>query len=513
MAIRRRTVLGGLGVAGLAKALPARAQAASVLRVRSYSDIQVIDPAFTRASPEGDIGRCLFRSLVVFQPGTAWKYTLDAAESIEQRDPLTVAFMLKPGIQWSNGFGEMTAEDVKYTYERVADPAVKSPYRNDWAALDQVEVTGPLTGLIRLRRPFAPLWWSTLPWSAGLILCKAAMEKAGGRFTTEPPAVSGPYLLKEWRPKQRTILARNPAYTGPRPAYDELHILPIEDEKTAELAFASKELDYTATSVASLPDFKKAAPAGSKLLIRPSLAYVWLGMNTGAAPFDDIRVRRAVQKAIDLDSVLDAAYFGAAEPATGIIAPGLIGHRAITPPPRDLPGARKLLAEAGKASGFACTLDVLNTTKFVTAAQVIQANLAELSIAVQINVHDSGTYWSLGDQSKGDSWKRLNLVLQRFSMAPDPSWATAWFLPSQIGTWNWQRWDSPEFAALHDKALAETDEKLRGEMYVRMQDLMYESGAFVFLTHEVAGALHRNEVSPALLPDGRPLLPWFKRTA
>src|SRR4051794_20093230 len=455
MTVRRRSVIeGGLGLTALALSRPGQAQTPVVLRLRSYADIQVIDPGFTRASPEGDISRCLFRSLVAFEPGTAWKWTMDAAQTIEQHDPLTVAFTLKPGIQWTNGFGEMTADDVKYSYERLADPAAKSPYRNDWARLDRVDVTGPLSGVIRLKQPFAPLWWSTLPWSSGLILCKAAMEKIGGRVTTEPPAVCGPYVLEEWQPKQRPLLARHPAYTGPRPAADELHLLPIEDEKTAELAFASKELDYTATSVASLPEFKKSPPVGSKLIIRPSLAYVWVGMNVAAPPFDDIRVRRAVQKAIDVESVLDAAYFGAAERSTGIIAPGLIGHRDITPPARDLAGARKLLAEAGKAAGFACTMDVLNTAKFVTAAQVIQANLAELSIAMQINVHDSGTYWSLGDQTKGDGWKRLNLTLQRFTMAPDPSWATAWFLPSQIGTWNWQRWDNPEFATLHEQALS-----------------------------------------------------------
>ncbi|HEV3177759.1 MAG TPA: peptide ABC transporter substrate-binding protein, partial [Stellaceae bacterium] len=115
----------------------------------------------------------------------------------------------------------------------------------------------------------------------------------------------------------------------------------------------------------------------------------------------------------------------------------------------------------------------------------------------------------LGDQSKGDQWKQLHMVLQRYTMAPDPSWAVAWFLPSQIGVWNWERWNSPEFDELNTKALVETDQKKRGEMYVRMQDLMEESGAYVFLTHEVAGVIYRDSVAPALMPDGRVILPGF----
>jgi peptide/nickel transport system substrate-binding protein len=319
-----------------------------VLRVRSYGDIQDFDPAFSKAAPDGDVARCVFRSLIAFKGGPSWDWALDAAAEIKQVDPKTVSFTLKPGIKWTGGFGEMTAEDVKYSFERVANPAMKSPYKGDWATLDNVEVTGPLSGVVHLKEPFAPLWLSTLPWTAGLILCKKAMEASNNRFTTSPPATCGPYLLKEWQPKQQTILVRNPDYNGPKPAYDEIHIRPIEDEKTAEIGFEAKELDFTGTSVSSLPKLKATPPAGSKVGIYPSLAYVWLGMNVDVPPFNDIKLRKAVQKAVDVDAILQAAYFGAAERATGIIAPGLLGHRDIKMPPRDIEGAKKLMAESGK---------------------------------------------------------------------------------------------------------------------------------------------------------------------
>ena len=95
-------------------------------------------------------------------------------------------------------------------------------------------------------------------------------------------------------------------------------------------------------------------------------------------------------------------------------------------------------------------------------------------------------------------------------MQPDPSFATEWFTPDQIGVWNWERWKSQEFGELHKAALVELDPKKRNEMYIKMQDLMEESGSYVFLTHEATGLVHRTRIAPALQPDGRPLLSEFK---
>src|SRR5205085_5750299 len=97
------------------------------------------------------------------------------------------------------------------------------------------------------------------------------------------------------------------------------------------------------------------------------------------------------------------------------------------------------------------------------------------------------------------------------TMAPDPSWATAWFLPSQIGVWNWERWNSPEFDELHRQALVETDTAKRAGIYIRMQDLMEESGAYIFITHEVAGVIYRDTIAPAMMPAARGILPDFQR--
>ena len=509
--VSRRTLLATAATAGAATMLSPRlawSQDGKILKVRSYSDLQILDPAYRLSAPEGDIMRAIYAGLVSNEPGDSWDWKSVAVESIEQLDPMTIAFKLRDKIGFTDGFGQMTAEDVKFSIERVADPANESPYAGDWAALKEVEVKDTLSGIIHLKNAFAPLWTSTLPTTTCSILSKAAVEAAGGKLGAEPVAQSGQYILTEWTPKQRTVLKRNPDWAHEPGGYEEIHIFPIEDPSTAELGFEAGDLDYTWTSVSSIPRLKENPPAGAVVLEKPSLAYVWLGINQDVAPFDNPNIRRAIQYAIDREAVVGAAYFGAAATSTGIIAPGLPGHRDANLYSYDPDKARELL-EAESATDLNVTLDILNQSERLTAAQVVQANLADVGITCEIKQNDSGTFWTLGSK-EGDYWNKLQLIIGRFSMEPDPSWATAWFTPEQIGVWNWERFNSPEFAELHAQGMVETDPAKRDEIYKKAQDLMEESGCYVFLTHEVTGVMHRDSVAPGLKPNGEPLLPDFK---
>ncbi len=511
----RRSVLASMAAVGLSAGLYPRAaisQDGKVLRVRAYADIQNLDPAFRKASVEDDVMRNIFPGLATMTPGDAWQWQPDAAK-IEQVDPTHIAFTLIDGLEWSDGHGPVTAEDVKFSFERIIDPALDSPYKGDWAVLDHVEVKDAKSGVIVLKEPFPPLWNVGLVYGSGRIVSKKAVEAAGGKFDTKPPAQSGRYFIKEWLPKQRLVLTRNPAWPGEPGAFEEIQIIPIEDEKTAEIGLEAGDLDYTWVAVSSIPRYRETPPKGGKIVVKPSLAYVWLGINQEHAPFDKLEVRRAVQHAVDVPTVLEAAYFGAAAPATGLIAPGLLGHREKNIYGYDPDKARDLLKQAGLPSGFDTTIDILNKAERISAAQALQANLADVGINVEIRQHDSGTFWSIGDQKSGDTWKTIQLLIQRFSMQPDPSFATDWFTPEQIGVWNWERWNSPEFGELNTKAKVETDNAKRNELYIKMQDLMEESGSYVFLTHEAVGVGYRDAIEPALYPNGTPVFYAFKPTA
>ncbi len=353
--LSRRALLQGTAALGVAPALRprlGRAQDGGVLRVRSYSDLQVLDPAHRKAQPEGDIMRCIYTKLIDYAPGDAWRWRPTGAAAIEQESPTRVRFTLRPGITFTNGFGEMTADDVKFSYERIADPAQQSEYADDMAQLDHVEVTDRYSGVIVLKEPFAPLWTSSLPGATGSIVSKKAVEQAGGSYTTEPPATAGPYRIASWQPKQRLTLVRDPDWNGAPGGFAEIQIFPIEDEKAAEIAFEAGELDYTAVSVSSIPTYEASPPPGARLIRKPSLAYVWLGMNAEAPPFDDPKVRHAVQRAVDVDAVLEAAYFGVADrgdrdrrPRPDRPSRGAAGR------PRARPRGGQGAARRGRASG------------------------------------------------------------------------------------------------------------------------------------------------------------------
>ncbi|NSY41301.1 ABC transporter substrate-binding protein [Leisingera sp. ANG59] len=509
-ALGRRGFLKGATALGAAAALPmglgGRAMAAegSTLRVRSYGDMQSIDPAFSKGVIDEEIHASIYNKLIQYKPGREWDWQMDAAAMIEQGDETHIKFALRDDIGFTNGFGAMTAEDVKFSFERIVDEATDSPNKPDMGPLSHVEVTGEREGTIVLNEPFAPLWSIALPYITGNIVSKKAWEAAGGKATTDPLAESGPYLRDSWSPKEKTVLRRNPDWKGEAPAWGTIEILPIDDENTAEIAFEAGELDFTRVSLGSVARYRDGVPNGGTLLEYPSLYYTWLGMNLDHPKLQNPKLRQAIQHAIDVPSVLEAAYFGAVEPSTGIIAPGLAGHRpqSLVPPQADFAKAAELLAESGETN-VTLKLDTLNKTTFTTAAQVIQATLAQIGITVEVNVLESGAFWASADNED------LQLVLNRYSMTPDPYYATSWFTTEQVGHWNWEQFSNDEFDKIHAEASQLTDQAKRDEMYRRAQDLMEESGAYRFLTHEATPVIHSAGVVPALRPDGLALLRYF----
>lgn len=501
--ISRRSILkGAAAVAGTATGLgwsrSARA-APDRLVVRYSRDIQNLDPAFRIGAIEGNVMRAVYQRLVSFKAGSL-EWAPDAAAEIRQVGDKLIEFTLKPGLTFTGGYGEVTAEDVKFSFERfqtATKDGKKSAYASDWGALQAVEVTGKLSGRIHLKRPAPALWPITLCDGSGSIVSRKAMEALGDKAATRPVG-SGAYAIHEWVPGQQLVLRANPAYVGGRPAFQEIVIKPVAELKTAEIAFRAGELDFTEIDVANTDTFAKLPDA--RIVKMPGFEYIWVGMNVEKPPLDDRRVRRAIRAAVDVDQVVLAAYQGKVARANTMIQPSLLGHWKDAPAhPRDAALAKKLLAEAGHPNGFPIRLIVLNTALYKTMGQVVQANLTEVGIQCELDVRDAGTFWSSG---KGDAGKQVELALQRFSAKMDPSFTTQWFVSEQVGVWNWQRWVNPEFDRLHVLADSTNDPAERAKAVIRMQQLMDESAAFVWITHGASIFAARKWLEPAILPNG-----------
>jgi peptide/nickel transport system substrate-binding protein len=501
-----QSTLAGLAIAG---SLPEVSWAVrgDQLHIRNYNDVSFLDPPFGLSGADEVITRAIFQNLLQFKTDGTWDTELDAAEYFEAIDDTHYAFRLKRGQMFNNGFGEMTADDVKFSFERVIDPAMNAINAPDMGTLSHVEVHDRYSGTIVLDSPYAAF----VPIAAAdnAILSRRAVTSVGGRFSTQPPCCSGPYLFRSWQAKRKTILEKNPLWEGPEAAFEEIHVYAMTDAKAAETAFEAGELDCAEITVESVQPFEKDMPPDSSIEIHQSGRNYWLGMNQSNPALQDLRVRRAIQYAVDVEAVVEATWFGLAEPAMGPIPRGMLGcrERTLVPARGDTDKARSLLREAGVELPLRLRLDVNNDALEVTAVQVIQWSLKKVGIEIDIHTQDNSTFLSIGNEEAGDQWQDVQLFVMSFIGAADPYYSLVWFISEQIGQWNWERFSNEEFDRLNDLALAE-----RGRMYQRMQDIMEESGCYRFISNGVMPQIIRNTVRPVFTPDGYALLRGFRPT-
>jgi peptide/nickel transport system substrate-binding protein len=508
--ISRRTALQSAGVAASASLFvdnlisPAHASSHRTLRIRTNRAIVSTDPGYMVGGFEMVLQFACLARLASYTGGDTWGVKpSEFVTYVEQVDPQTISFDLKPGIMWYDGttheeIGELDAEDVKFSLERMKE----SEWKDKAVALDHVEVTGTHSGLIHLNQPFAPIWNTWICDGTGTIVSKKAVEAAGGKYDGIFNFYCGPYRVSEWVQKQGYSLEPNPNWTGTAPHISDVRFIIIDDEKTAEIAYEAGEIDITHIAIDAIPRLQENPPPNTVVKTYAGTQWYWMGLNVDHPNLQDIRVRQAINMAVDVDTIIEGAWAGVPTRAYGIVPPGLTGYRESgkyqTPDPD---GARALIAEAG-AEGLKITLKTINLADRMAAAQIIQANLADIGLEVEIVPMDAGPFWNLGLESEGDDWKDLEMWIMQYGDSPDPSQMTQWYISDQVGVWNWERWSDPEFDELFAAGLAETDLEKRHDIYVRMQEIMEDTGAYVWLMFPPLGVMYTEDLEPEIQPNG-----------
>jgi len=495
----RRGFLGTLAGSALVCAIdaPAENRPHPNITVRIARDLAVLDPANRTGPWDGNVMRVVFQRLMTQKPNSS-ELELDAAAEIKQVSPTVIEFRLKPGQMFTDGFGEMTAEDVKFSFERIGLPpkagAKESSYQKDWLYLSGVEVKGKYEGRIVLTRARANLFDVVIADGSGSIVSKKAVEQRGADFATKPVG-SGPYALVSFERQKGATLRRNAAYAGRKPRFDEIAIRFIPDARTTDLALRSGELDFAVLAPAAADPLR--AVAGLTVSDQPSIAYVWLGMNVEKGPLADLRVRQAIRAALDVDQMLAAGYNGKAPRLNTLLPPQILGHWRDAPVyQRNVAEAKRLLAAAG-VSNLKLKLLILNQANYQSMALVARSLLADVGITVEVDAQEGGTFWNSG---KGETGRNIDLFIIRFNGKHDPNFIMQWFVAGQIGNWNWQRWNSPEFDALYAQSAGELDPAKRRQLVIEAQRLMDKSSAFVWLTNEANSLVYRSWLRPAAVP-------------
>ena len=388
----------------LALALPALAQdytpdanakPGGTITITYKDDVATLDPAIGYDWQNWSMIKSLFDGLMDYVPGTT---TLrpGLAESYEiSPDGLVYTFKLRAGVKFHNG-REMTAEDVKYSLDRVTNPETQSPGAGFFGSiagfenagpggLSGVEVVDPSTVKITLSRPDAT-FLHVMALNFASVVPKEAVDEAGADFGKKPVG-TGAYKLAEWTLGQRLVFEKNADYWRPGvPFLDSIVFEVGQEPVVALLRLQNGEVDVPGDGIppAKFTEVMGDPAQAERVVIGGQLHTGYITLNVGIAPFDKVEVRKAINMAINKDRIVQIIN-GRAVPATQPLPPSMPGYtEGYAGYAYDPEGAKALLAEAGLADGFETELYVMNTDPNPRIAQAIQQDLAAIGITATI---------------------------------------------------------------------------------------------------------------------------------
>lgn len=303
------------------------------------------------------------------KPNGDLKITPSLAKSWEVSDDgRTYTFLLRDDVTFTNG-SELTAQDVRYTFERLLthpnscnqDIALDIQGAKELAAgkadeLVGIRVVDDHTVEITLEQPYAA-FLACLCMPSASILDEQSTEAAGERFGKDPEATigTGPYIFKEWREGEGLLFVTNRDYWDGAPRNDGVDLRFVYEPSELDKMFESGQLDLlNVDDLGDLGDYYLHGDAHSDELHKaPHIGIDYVALNESVKPLDDVRVRKALQLSLDRQALLDAAYAGSGRIENGIYPYGLYGHnRDLETIPYDPEEATRLLEEAKLADGF-----------------------------------------------------------------------------------------------------------------------------------------------------------------
>ena len=373
------------------------------------ADIQTAD--VQKTSKDYEVPFNIFDRLVDVEVGTDGnsKIVPSLAESWDiSDDGLEYTFHLREGVKFHNG-NDFTAEDVAYTFHRMltVEGGVNTEFIDQIKGADEllagetdtlegVEVVDDYTIKVTLKEPFAGFLASIS--SPGVsIYDSEATEAAGDQFGMDPAVTvgTGPFEFSSWSFNNQLVLTRNEDYWKGASGLPGVVIKIIPDTETQSMMFESGELDILDLDYAadSVDRFTETYP--DQIVQGPRVGIVYFTMNFNKEPFQDVRVRKAVQMSIDRQAILDALYGGRGQVEQGIFPHGLIGFNPDQEEIKyDPEAAKALLAEAGYADGFDMEIaaDSSASDTMTMALEIVSDQLAEVGIRAEIKNYDESTW-------------------------------------------------------------------------------------------------------------------------
>lgn len=406
-------------------------------------------------------------------------------------DQKTITFTLKPGMKWADG-APLTSADVLFTWKVVTDENTRTPYGADYKLVKRAEAPDPLTFRVTYEQPYAPALDS---W-AGLQILPEHLLKGQDINTTafaRKPVGSHYYQLDEWKHGERISLKRNPNATQGTARIDHLVSRFIPDPASQFLELMADNIDIMNLNTIQ---YARILPARKELSSKVALykelgnAYTYLGFNLKRKPFDDKRVRQAINYAIDKQELIDGVLLGLGEPIASPYKPGTRWTNPnLRPYPHDIAKARQLLKEAGFADtdgdgildkdGQPFSFEILTNQnpERVKSATFIQRQLKQLGIETSIRQLEwasfIGRYIKTGD---------FQAVVLGWGLGYEPDQFNIWHSSQQEpGQFNFIGYNNPKVDELLERGRLELDPDKRMTIYHTFAEELLEDSPIVYL--------------------------------
>lgn len=480
--------------------VPALAQDANPQRGGVVSGVCV--SAITSLDPQqSELGICdasvynlLFNKLVRMdeagnvQPEVATDWAIS-------EDGLTYTFTLRDDIVFHDGT-PLDAEAVKLSIDRMRDEDSASPISGNLSAIDSVNVVDATTIEIVLSAPDTP-FLSTLSSVVGAtdIISPTALETYGDDFRFNAVG-SGPFKLVSWSPGEPAIFERFEEYWEvgadgeSLPYLDGVELNAIEDDTVRLLNLRGGEFDINERI--ALTDVASVEADNSLKIIETINATAYaVTMNLSQPPFDDIRVRQAVQLALDDDAIINNLGFGRGYVSAYPFPRGAWYFYDGQNPDPDLDRARELLAEAGYPDGLDVEFTHISRAVDAQLAQIVQAQLAQIGINADIQPLERTAWLDIWLVGAGENTEGELAIFQNTVGLGDPEAKSIFFEPG--GIVNFSDWNNEEAWAAVEASRATLDQDERAALWAQAIDLQIEDVAYIWLGNvPVIGAADAN---------------------
>ncbi|OFX27847.1 MAG: hypothetical protein A2Z07_01795 [Armatimonadetes bacterium RBG_16_67_12] len=476
------------GALSPAPAAPAR----TALTLALFADPVSFDPHRSNDGPSNMMWHQLYNTLV--DRNEKGEIVPALAEKWQRIGDGTWRFTLRQGVKFHDGT-EVTADDVKFSLERLINPATRSPAAFLLTVLDRVEVESRYQVRLVLKNPFAPLLFHLMHKPTSIV--PAALVRANPDEFARRPIGSGPFKFGSYVRGDRIELVRNPDYWGGAPKFERIIVRIVPDAATAvaelEAGGVAGVFNVPAHEVARLQRNRSLA-----VLVVPSHRITALVLNMDRPPFNDRKVRLAASYAIDRRATLNSVEAGLGLPASSALSPLVFGHNdKLQPLPRDLTRAKQLLAEAGYAGGLKTEMLVWNLPAQVKLAEVTQAQFREAGIDVSLKVTEFGA--ALREQYAGN-FTMSTIAWGTVTLDGDYS-MYALFHSDSIGpAGNWGRYSNPDVDRLIMTGRTNGNPVVRRQAYLKAQEIIANDAPWIFLYHPSAVYALRNEVKDVTIP-------------